>query len=573
MKVATNKRESIINLVVTFLKRHIGIIAVILLSGIAFVGIYKVVQPVGMDKLEGMHSWLSGSTIKFVNNWLDEGAANLNFTNYENPNSIEFETLEEREPYLSYPTGETFFVYSAARLTGKNEISITFLHRFQIIMFAFEAIIFASFIYLLLKRTVNMRGEIGKIFISVISAVLWTLLPVCMYYLTNIYFADQCVILWTMGLTLIEYAIRTSKGNNNWLKFARAIVIYSGILIDYYFWILAFLFFAVEFVNVFLANKKGERKNKILDVLFWFGIPAVLAVLTYYLQLSRTDGWFGYMMDKYGIRVEGKDYTIDRILGMIGTNFEQAFSLGNGTIGYLVVLIVASCVGGVVLAIKRKNISGFIRNPGVSIVSANVIAIVLQIFLFKQHSAIHEFSMIKVGWFVALLPLILALQCSPVFGMIRNNELNKNENSKMLLLFSGCYLLIFFAVGLPISMNNYRMVRKGESNYKFERVILENTNYEDVVFSYSEEILANPPQSLAISKKRVYKIDEVNDIVNTMPQLENANALLFVRKDTVFDKETKDELECLKEQSSVRIETDWYYLRELNNNYIKCQRN
>ena len=112
-----------------------------------------------------------------------------------------------------------------------------------------------------------MKSEVGKVFISVMSVALWVLLPVCMYYLTNIYFADQCVILWVMGLTLIEYIIRTNKEENNWLKFIRAIVIYSGILIDYYFWILAFLFFIVELINIFITNKKGERKNKILNVL------------------------------------------------------------------------------------------------------------------------------------------------------------------------------------------------------------------------------------------------------------------------------------------------------------------
>ncbi len=564
--------SNVLDLSKRFIKNHLGIISVLIISGIVFVGVFRVTMPVNMANLGGSHSWLSGSTIKFVNNWLEEGALNLNFTNYENPASIEFENLNDREPYLSYPSGETFFVYSAARLTGRKQISISFLHRFQIIAFAFEVLLLSSFVYLFLKRTAKIKNEPIKVVIAVFSGLLWMLLPACLYYLSNIYFADQCVILWTMGLTLIEYIIRTSDKNSNWLKLLRAFILYFGILIDYYFWILAFLFFVAEFIDVFLKYKKGERKKELWSVLLWFGIPAILGVLTYFWQLTRTEGWFGYLADKYSIRVAGKEDSPDWIRDTIFYNFEQAFSLGNGTIWYLITLVVIGLIGGLAILVKRKSFSKIIKSPGASIVISNILAIVLQIIIFKQHSAIHEFSMIKVGWIVAILPIILSLECySLLKGGVSRGARGKQEKN-LLTVFSLCFLLVFFAVGLPISEENYRSQRMSAKDYSFEYAVLENTSYEDVVFSYSKEILANPPQSLAISKKRVYKIKDVSEIENNMPGSDLARIVIIDKKDAKHDEKIEDQIDCLKKNFETKTIDDKYYLIMLKKDYEKCKR-
>ena len=142
---------------------HKGIILTTIFTIVGIILVLCFVIPRYTNNLGGEHSWLSGSTIKFVNNWLDEGAANLNFTNYDSPSSIEFNGLGDRSPYLSYPTGETFFVYITARVLGREQISISFLHIFQSIMFAIEAILLAIFVYYFLSRTVGIKKEPGKI--------------------------------------------------------------------------------------------------------------------------------------------------------------------------------------------------------------------------------------------------------------------------------------------------------------------------------------------------------------------------------------------------------------------------
>lgn len=559
------------NRIKEFLKKHKGIIATVLLVGIAFIGVFKM-QSSTVHEMGGMHSWLSGSTIKFVNNWLDEGAANLKFTNYENPASIEFEDLSSREPYLSYPTGETFFVYFAARLTGRQQISVSFLHKFQIIMFGIEAILLACFIYYFLTRTVKIKNELEKVIIAALVAVLWMVLPACSYYLTNIYFADQCVILWVMGFVLIEYMLRTSDKKNTWLKILRSIVIFTGVLVDYYFWFVALMLFVAELLEVWVNNKKKERKKKLLAVFCWFGIPTILALVTYYIQLSMTDGWFGIMMGKFGERVVGEGKTAMWCFERIYDHFSAGFTFNTKLVPLIIGLSVVTMVGSVWYLIVKKRAKRLINNPGISVVLFSALAIVMQVYFFKQHSAIHEFSIVKIGWIIALLPLLITVACYYIFK-VKNNyviRVGKFSISNFFALFLIFYLSTFILVGLPNSSANYRATRFFHVDYSFETMINENTNYEDVVFSYTKDIPFNPPQSLAISKKRVYKIDDAKTITGNMSKLrEEAKAVLAIDKTAILEGATRKQQECLKNKGTVRFEDDRYVLVQLED-YDTC---
>ena len=556
-----------------FLLKNKGILITILVVGLAFFGLFKLSWRMNMQNMGGTHSWLSGSTIKFVNNWLDEGAANLKFTNYEDPKSIEFETLEDREPYLSYPSGETFFVYLAAKMTGRQQITVAFLHKFQIVMFAIEALLLATFVYYFLAKTLNRKSDLEKIIIASLSAVLWMILPICSYYLPNIYYADQCVILWILGFLLLEYLLRANGNKNIWLKLLRCVILYSGILIDYYFWFFALMLFIAEVVEVWLKNGKKERWKKILGVVLWFGIPTILALATYYIQLTLTEDWFGLMSAKFSERIVGEGRTTEWIFETIFYHFSQAFTLDGGLAPCLLTLMVGTGLGGTIFLARKKKIAELIKNPGISVVVCAALAIVLQIYFFKQHSAIHEFSMIKVALLVALLPILMATVSYYAFGVRKSQALKigKVTISNYLLLFLIAYLLVFVVTGVPTTTDKYSKERLGPIDFTLEYAIRENTDYNDVVFSYSKEIPANPPQFLAISKKRVYKVENVEDISSKMSGLkEEAKVVLVIEK----AKDLKDsakikQQQCLKNSGNIRLENDQYILVELKD-YKKC---
>ncbi|MBQ6510584.1 hypothetical protein IJI94_01290 [Candidatus Saccharibacteria bacterium] len=558
-----NKKRHILKAAKGFLVKNKGILITILVVGLAFMCIFKTSPSVDIRNMGGTHSWLSGSTMKFVNNWLKEGAINLKFTNYENPSSIEFETLEDREPYLSYPSGETFFVYIAAKMTGRKEITVSFLHKFQTIMFGIEAILLASFVYYFLTRTLKVKSELEKILISGLTATMWVLLPICSYYLFNIYYADQCVILWILGLILIEYLFRTNEKKSIGLKFLRSVILFSGVLIDYYFWFLAFLLFIAEIFEIWLKNDKGNRKNKILNTIFWFCTPVILALLTYYIQLNLTNGWLEILTDKFDERVVGVNQTAAWIHESMSARFREAFTLDGDSATRLIMLANTTVGGSVVLLIAKKKLRKSIADPGTSIVAASILAIILQIYFFKQHSAIHEFSMIKVGWAVSILPILMATIIFWAFGVKGGNALSigKIKISNYFLLFLTAYLLIFSITGIPVSTEQYSQSRMRAVGYSTETFINENTTYNDVVFSYTQDIPANPPQSLAISKKRVYKINNIEDIAEKMSGLKKeARAILFIDKSANLKKSKNIQIQCLEKNGDIIQENDLFLL-------------
>ena len=105
-------------------------------------------MPHDFDNLGGKHAWVSGSTIKYVNMWLREGAGNLHFTNMEMFPSAELPTFDDRGPYVSYPTGVTFMVWTAAKICGKTHIDVSFLKHFQLLMYGIESLMLSVLVYI-----------------------------------------------------------------------------------------------------------------------------------------------------------------------------------------------------------------------------------------------------------------------------------------------------------------------------------------------------------------------------------------------------------------------------------------
>lgn len=64
------------------------------------------------------HQNVSAHALKYARQWHEEGAFALRFGLFENPRSIEFPTLQSREPSYSFPPGSILPVHLAAELAG-----------------------------------------------------------------------------------------------------------------------------------------------------------------------------------------------------------------------------------------------------------------------------------------------------------------------------------------------------------------------------------------------------------------------------------------------------------------------
>ena len=513
---------------------------------IVFVLSFKTMFKIDYENNNGLHNWLSGSTLKFVNNWLAETPQKLHFVNYEAPDSIEFNTLQEREPYVSYPTGVTFFVYFFARLTGHKSIDLSFLKHFQGICFWLEVLLLAFFVFRFLSR-IGIKSEKEKFFVTFFTSVFWMWLPTNAWYLANIYFADQCVILFVTAFLLVEYESLYAKDKpfSILLNILKSYLIFAGVMTDYYFWILVFVAFVFY---LFMALKEKKPILKIAANSLWYIIPVILALGAFAYQLFSVPNWQDALKNRFLFRTgvsESRFNTYDYLFDNLIDNFKFAFGLeGNARMLPMIALVIFACcyfadlkpTGVTFKNVMKKSVSG--RNGVVFLVG--FISPVLQVALLKSHSAVHEFSMIKFGWCFAVLPLIVSAVLCRMF------DLEREKISKFSFFFTVLFLSMLVLTAVPFSSYDFYKSRSSQYPFDFDvaKVLREKTSYEHVCFSFSHEIPNNPPQELGASGKRVYKIKNIREMDTRFRSLKDG-----AKKILVIDKKLSSKLQKAQKQA------------------------
>lgn len=485
-----------------------------ILLTVVFVLSFKIVFKIDYEHNNGLHNWLSGSTLKFVNNWLAETPQKLHFVNFEAPYSIEFNNLSERGPYISYPSGTTFFVYFFAKLTGQKSIDLSFLKHLQGICFWLEALLLAFFVFRFLPRAGVKSGK-ARFFATFFTAAFWMLLPTTTWYLANIYFADQCVILFVMAFLLVEYESfhLTEKPLSVVLDALRFLLIFAGMLVDYYFWILAFTAFVFRMIFVI---RERECAAAVIKKILWYVVPVALSLWVFADQLFSVPNWQDALKNRFLFRVgasESRFSTYDYLFDNLIDNFKFAFGLdGNGRMIPMAALAVFACFYFSGLKFSHENLRKTLKKSVLGkngiIFLTGFIAPVVQIALLKSHSAVHEFSMVKLGWCFAVFPVALSAVCCRVF------DEGEKKIEKFPFFFTIFFLSMLALTAVPFSSSDFYKSRSPQYSIDFRvaEVLRQKTSYEHVCFSFSHEIPNNPPQELGASGKRVYKIKDIGEM-------------------------------------------------------------
>lgn len=524
----------------------------------AFLLVFTVSFPIDYGN-EGVEmNWLSASTIKFVNQWLKEGALSHRFTCYESFDSIEFNSLEERTPYLSYPAGTVFSVYTAARICGVTQINLPFVKRFQMVCFVLDTLLLAAFLYLLLA--VSLRtGEVFKTLLAAALAIMWALLPANTYFLSNVFFADQYVILWVHLFLLTELlaGMPILSRKKKMLRILECPIIFMGVMTDYYFWILVFLAFLIDVTKNILEKRTFWSTCK---AALWYIGPVIAALSAFFLQLSYTKDWPGYLAHK--MRIQTGDGADGSAMGQLKTRFLEAFVNGSGKRALLfalfLIVLVALLIRQAVFLKKWKKV--FI-NPAYAGIALGIAAPLLQVFFLKNHSAVHAFSMIKVGAAVILLiPAMTILLCMEKQAL-RVALFGRELTSAAVNGFLTC-AVVFLILGLPQATKNYYNSHSTIADLGLAKLLYETMEYENVCFSFSYEIDVNPPQKLSVSEKQVYRVTSVDEIDAYFPNLSHdAKKVLVIDKGNPYLSQELRELEAqLAKQHEIIYEDERYGL-------------
>ncbi|MDD2376445.1 MAG: hypothetical protein PHD15_03570 [Clostridia bacterium] len=525
----------------------INIIIMMIIVTLAFIFLNSYVVPSNYEDQSGAHIWLSSSTIKYTNNWLKEGPMNLKFIMYEAPASIEFNDLNSRGPYISYPPGCIIPPYLIAKILGKSEIGISFIKHMLDAKYLLDCILVCLIIYSILTYCLKLTFRKTNILISIIISMFWMILPNNLYYFKNVYFSDQLVITVVLLYVLLEiFKDFFENSNNKVIKvlhfITKFLVILFGVLVDYYFLFVVFISFLIKIIPSFFKHKEKGKYISIIKKSIIYVIPVITGISLFLIQLINVQNFQDIIVERAKVRLGATANTLD-IKSTLINHFVNAYS----EIGILFMILVVTIVGilmiySIVKYFKKnydKSLSNLIK---ISLII--YIPPVLQIIVLKNHSAIHEFSMLKFGLPFVFGVIIIAYIIFKIYKIKLNSVLkleseeNKGNNINIIkvpgfgLVTMFLVIIIIFATNLKHrSLEFYKIRYDAPITYELENLIKENSKFEDVFISYTYEINTNPPMHLSVSNKLVYKIDEFSDINKQFPSMnENANVLFVIEK-------------------------------------------
>ncbi|WP_026498423.1 hypothetical protein [Butyrivibrio sp. WCD2001] len=553
-----------------FQNTFFGFFLVNLFTLLIFLAVFNFKYPIRYENMGGDNIWQSASTVKYVNIWLEEGAAKMHFTACENYRSIEFQSFNDRVPFISYPSGHIVLVWLCAVLSGRSFINISFVKHLQMILFAIESLLFSSFIFVLFWKH-RIGSNLSRILISVSTVALWMLLPVNAWYLPNVFFTDQSVLLYVMLFLFLEELLympelRAKKPLMIFIRVFHFVTIYLGILTDYYFWILAFFVFVMRIIGLIL-DKKSLRDTVICGLSY--AVPVVLALITFLVQLSFVDGWLDTLKYKLKFRTGGDD-SLSVIVSRLIENFTSAFTQEQRSFMFYLFLFQFVTVVIAFLTLKKgARIKALFTNTDISLVIASYIAVAFQILLLKNHSAVHEFSMMKAGWCVAMTAPIAAVAYERAVTAGKDAEGGTfflgRRIAPLIPAFAIALFIMILITGVPTSTSKYIVSRDGDADYTLDEFLYRNTDYNDVCFSFTNEIHYEPPMDLTISHERVYLVDSADEIDTKFPDLDSNAVKLLLIDTAAMDKnpELKDIVMPLIRESKIRAKQDNYVLYEL----------
>ncbi len=514
-----------------------GLFIALAVTAIVFILTITFIYPVNFSRLGGKHNWLNGSTIKFVNEWLEEGAGELNFTMYEYPYEIEREGMG-REPYVSYPNGTIVTVWALAKITGRDHIGISFLKTVACTFYCLDALMFAAFSYLLLTAF-KFDNKYLRSLTAAACASCWILQPVNVYYLGNIFFADQYVTFWIMAFILVEFIDLTDPKPVS--KIVKSLIIYCGCMVDYYFWIMTAIAWGLDLVALII------KKSKFTKYLAGFGLyagPSLLAVLSYYLQISHVDNWFELLTGRFMLRVSNEGETGVSKSGLAGVLkfFKLAYCDDSRKRAVLVALFILITVILVLYyIIREKKLKDVFTDGRLRIILLGTAAPAAQILVLRNHSGIHEFSLIKVSWPVIICCVVLGMLAVWLLGAGSDSQI-RLKGIRHLNITSGfvavsAALAVFMLVsGHPVSAGSYKKARDFDIDYSLEYIMYDNLDKDDVCFSFTREIACNGPQRISITGKLIYRIGEADEICTLFPDLpQKARKILIIDSDLTED--------------------------------------
>lgn len=480
---------------------------------------------------DNAHTWLTGSSVKFIENWLEDGALNLDFRMYEYPKSIETPELKDRGLYVSYPVGCILPIYAVVKsysILKNNSITATgiikIIQWYSLVTHAIEALCLFLICWLYLRKKVD---SVVAIIVSFFSIFLLYSFNFSNYYHFYVYFADQGV-LWIYSLSvlfeLLKHGIQ-SKKKRFIIEVLLFVINLLGLATDWFF---CFYMFVV-FIKRLIFHEFGQfnKKNTYLKISFYC-LPVFMVLAIFLYQIISVDT-ISSLISK--LRFRTNDTTTYSGFWLVAVL--KHFICGYGIVTTLIfsLSIIFFCYR-MIVSIRNRQSDMFVY-----FYSILLIPCIFQVSFFRNHSAIHEFSVLKFELAISFFLVVCLFEIISDFSAYSLNlncTINHKENCVRIPLI--IFFVAFIALFSVFSQTHIYTVGV-DTNYDKEYFIKNNTDFNDVIFSFDYEIPINPPHNLAHSRKIVRKIellDEIADFIN-QHDLSTARCLIFVSNNNFRD--------------------------------------
>lgn len=471
------------------------------------------------------HHWVTAHTLLVARQWYSEGPFKLNFGLTYNPKSIEFPNLLSREPYFSFPSGMVWPIYLISKIR-QHFPSIEMLQKYNLFNHLLISLILTFSSYIILYKNNFSKSKAFLISCFVSPIILFS--PGPFYFFQNTYFSQEAVILPYCLIILFEifkYYQITKKIKI--LNIIESIIIFYALYTD---WLAIFIVFVLFLNNLFYKKQKIKDffiKNTHLI------IPLVLFTSLFIYQTLSLSG-FEILKERFFLRIglnQGKFYATNFFHQFWGYHSLLAFGLVD-----LILLLLVIVIFGFIISysIFRKNDFCHHKKSLFFLICLILLPNILEIYTFKNHSFVHNFSSLKLIIPISLsIPLILSfiktwlktdLFNSLVLKGLYFSFYKKNIPIKFSLFFIPIIIFCIFIIKSPQKFKYFPI-----PNYLFNDISIfvnKNTGYNDVVFSPNFRIPTLPPQRLSLSLKRVYFIEDVNQINKKVNETNNQDVII-----------------------------------------------
>ncbi|MCD6310069.1 MAG: hypothetical protein J7M18_05105 [Candidatus Eremiobacteraeota bacterium] len=486
------------------------------------------------------HQWHTSSTVIMTRNWYREGIIKLKFVQVEDPASVEFPALEKRKLYLSYPPGAVLPVYLLAKII-RHEPTVPMVMGYNLANHLLIAIFLALLAYILLAQL--KVHPLNAMFFSIVPPMFELLMPGPLYWHQNVYYADEAVILpfaIVIFLEVLRKSIR-KKSTLNIVNIIQTIIFFYGFLTDWLFVFIALVMYVKRILTGEIPVRKGILQFLWYSLVFW--LPGLIAIGLFLIQVSYFNFWQEVMerattrmsFDKDMVR--NISFTQKVWLYMI-LNYGQ---MGLRLLWSSIIVFIIMCGYTIYLRVRKRTLnSGLTRI--LCVTGLLLVPCFLQIYALRNHSYVHDFSVLKFSLSLAVIPFIIF----PVLLVLDYKKTEPVKKNPWIMLMLNIVVLLMAILYITGEYPRYKKCFP-EPNPEYQqlgRYFEKRFDYNDIVFSPDFEIPYNPPQAVSHTMKRVYPYTCREDVYEKVRNLREPYRVVILHLDEKWRQKLKklDEL-------------------------------